>query len=222
LEIKTGMPVTGIVTDRKCPSCGHHELGFATEDGIFHPLIPGTRIQILEARAVPEPEPIKIDPAIQGYHQTGKPEVLYRPWVPYPVKEDKSLRLKYGVMVRQELHPEQMSGEVFEAAYAEKLRGLIEKEVYTPIAVILDQFFVAPHLASGDPKEIAFKMLQELEEIRGPVELVEAWLDEPNEESLVNLIRPKTKKDLTHEPVNDEGMKEELERLTLEEFLGLL
>jgi hypothetical protein len=115
-----------------------------------------------------------------------------------------------------------MSGEMFEAAYMEKLHGLIEREIYTPVAVILDQFFVAPHLASGNPKEIALNMWQELEEIRKPVELVKAWLDNPNEESLANLIHPKTREELASEPVSDGEIKEELEQLTLEEFLGLL
>jgi hypothetical protein len=77
-------------------------------------------------------------------------------------------------------------------------------------------------LASGNPKEIAFNMWQELEEIRGPVELVKAWLDDPNEESLVNLIRPKKGEDLANEPVSDAEMKEELAQLTLEGFLELL
>jgi len=216
------MPLTGIVTTRKCPSCGHHEVGVTTKDGSFHPLSPGTRIQILEDHTTPEPGSIELDPAPQEFPQASKPEPEYIPWVPYPVKEDRSLRLKYGVMIREGLNPEQMSGEMFEAAYLEKLHGLIEREIYTPVAVVLDRFFVTPHLASGNPKEIAFNMWQELEEIREPVKLVRAWLDDPNEESLVNLIRPKTGEDPANEPVSDAEMKGELEELTLEEFLELL
>jgi hypothetical protein len=216
------MPFTGIVTARKCPSCGHHEVGFTTKDGAFHPLSPGTRIQILEDHAAPEPGSVELDPALQEPPQASRPEPEYSPWVPYPVKEDRSLRLKYGVMVREGLNPGQMSGKMFEAAYVEKLHGLIEREVYTPVAVILDRFFVAPHLASGNPNEIAFNMWQELEEIRGPVELVKAWLDDPKEESRNNMIRPKTWEDLADGPVSDAEMKEELEQLTLEEFLELL
>jgi hypothetical protein len=216
------MPLTGIVTARKCPSCGHHEVGFTTKNGVFHPFSPGTRIQILEDPAAPGPGSGEPDPALKESPKACEPEPEYSPWVPYPVKEDRSLRLKYGVMVREGLNPGQMSGEMFEAAYVEKLHGLIEREIYTPVAVILDRFFVAPHLASGNPKEIAFNMWRELEEIRGPVELMKAWLDDPNEENLVNLIRPKTREDLAHEPVSDAEIKEELERLTLEEFLELL
>ncbi len=221
MGIKRETPLTGIVTARKCPSCGHHEMGFTTEDGAFHPLSPGTPIQILEDHTAPEARSGELDPALQEFPQVSKPVPEYSPWVPYPVKEDRSLRLKYGVMVREALNPEQMSGKMFEAAYMEKLHGLIEREIYTPVAVILDQFFVAPHLASGNPKEIAFNMWQELEEIRKPVEVVKAWLDDPNEENLANLIRPKTKEELASEPVSDGEIKEELEQLTLEEFLGL-
>jgi hypothetical protein len=222
LAVKIEMPLAGIVAARKCPSCGHHEVGFTTKDGVFHPLSPGTRIQVLEDHEAPEPGSVEPDRTLHKLPQTNKPEPEYGPWVPYPVKGDRSLRLKYGVMVREGLNPEHMNGEMFESAYVEKLHGLIEREIYTPVAVILDRFFVAPHLASGNPKQIAFNMWQELEEIRRPVELVKAWLDEPNEENLVNLIRPKTREDLGHEPVSDAEMKEELEQLTLEEFLELL
>ncbi len=37
----------GIITSRQCPECGHHEVGFITEDGVFHPLRPGTMIRTL-------------------------------------------------------------------------------------------------------------------------------------------------------------------------------
>ncbi|RLF55612.1 MAG: hypothetical protein DRN37_09010, partial [Thermoplasmata archaeon] len=137
MEIKREIPLTGIVTSRKCPSCGHHEVGVTTKDGSFHPLSPGTRIQILEDHTTPEPGSIELDPALQEFPQASKPEPEYIPWVPYPVKEDRSLRLKYGVMVREGLNPDQMSGEMFEAAYLEKLHGLIEREIYTPVAVVL-------------------------------------------------------------------------------------
>ena len=216
------MPLTGIVSARKCPSCGHHEVGFTTKDGVFHPLSPGTWIQVLEDNPAQEPRSVELDQAPQESPQISEPQAEYSPWVPDPVKGDRLLRLKYGVMVREVLSPDQMSGEMFEAAYMEKLHGLIEREIYTPVAVILDRFFVAPHIASGNPKEIAFNMWQELEEIRVPVELVKAWLDDPNEASVVNLIRSKTGKDPANEPVSDEGIKEELKQLTLEEFLELL
>ena len=222
MEIKAEASLKGILTTRKCPTCGHHEVGFTTDDGAFHPLNPGTRIQILGDYTSKGPGSVQNEPELQEFPQPSKSETEFSPWVPHPVKMDRSLRLKYGVMVREELNPEQMSGKMFEAAYVEKLHGLIEREIYTPVAVILDQFFVAPHLASGNPKEIAFNMWQELEEIREPVELVKAWLEDPSEESFINLIGPKTTEDLSHEPVSDAEMKKELELLTLEEFLELL
>ena len=40
--------ISGIITARDCPYCGHHEIGVTTGDGIFYPLRPGTRVQILE------------------------------------------------------------------------------------------------------------------------------------------------------------------------------
>ena len=42
------MRSSGIITARTCPLCGHHEMGFTTNDGEFHPLKPGTRINIVE------------------------------------------------------------------------------------------------------------------------------------------------------------------------------
>jgi hypothetical protein len=222
LEIKKNTPLMGIVTARDCPSCGHHEVGFTTEDGIFHSLKPGTFIQVLEKQKEQQTESKELGPSAQQPPQSTESEPRYNPWVPEPFRGHRSLRLKYGVMVREDVGPDQMSGRIFEAAYVEKLRGLIEKEVNTPIAVILDQFFVAPHLASGDPRKIAFDMWQELEEIRGPVEIVKAWLDDPKEVHLADLIRPRTKEDQGNEPVGDAEMKKELEGLSLEEFLELL
>jgi len=127
LEIKRGTPLTGIVTARKCPSCGHHELGFTTKDGAFHPLSPGTRIQVLEDHPAQEPRSVELEQTLQESPQASEPEPEYSPWVPDPVKGELSLRLKYGVMVREGLNPDQMSGEMFEAAYVEKLCGLIER-----------------------------------------------------------------------------------------------
>ncbi len=37
-----------IVISRECPLCGHHEMGYITHGGAFHPLKPGTRIQSVE------------------------------------------------------------------------------------------------------------------------------------------------------------------------------
>ena len=47
----------GIITSRTCPRCGHHEIGFTTRDGVFHPLKPGTLIELIgpsEETGLPE------------------------------------------------------------------------------------------------------------------------------------------------------------------------
>ncbi len=41
-------PIKGVVTSRKCSSCGHHEVGIVTETGKFLPLSPGMRIALLQ------------------------------------------------------------------------------------------------------------------------------------------------------------------------------
>ena len=40
----------GIITSRRCPSCGHHEVGYTNENGVFYPLKPGTMIHILDGQ----------------------------------------------------------------------------------------------------------------------------------------------------------------------------
>ena len=34
----------GMVASRKCPYCGHSEIGYTTPEGAFHPLYPASRI----------------------------------------------------------------------------------------------------------------------------------------------------------------------------------
>jgi len=216
------MPLIGVVTPRKCPTCGHHEMGLTTEDGAFHAFKPGALIQILDDNPIQVPGEENHEETPGDSFQAGETEVQYRPWVPDPLKGDRALRLKYGVMVKEDLDPGQMNGKIFEAAYIEKLRRLIERETFTPIAVILDRFFVSPHLASGNPRQIALNMWVELEEVRRPVELVKAWLESPNEERLMDLIRPGSSNDLGGSPAGRAELKDELKRLSLEEFLDLL
>ena len=38
----------GTVTARKCPCCGHHEIGITDTKGNYSPLKPGTQIQIVD------------------------------------------------------------------------------------------------------------------------------------------------------------------------------
>ena len=48
----------GIITSRKCPTCGHHEIGYTSSDGEFHPLKQGEMIQILEPAYYPQMQEI--------------------------------------------------------------------------------------------------------------------------------------------------------------------
>jgi hypothetical protein len=216
------MAPKGIITSRKCPLCGHHEVGYTTEDGVFYSLKPGDMIQILD-----DPE-IALLGAEDGAYGKGTPEVErvdpspYEVWIPDPAKNDRRLRLKYGVLVKGPSLPGQMSGEVYRFAYLGKLERLIEKEIHTPVAVILDRFFTAPHLAAGNPMQITESMWRELEEIRRPVKLVSEWLEKQDQETLNRLIYPHMKQDLVHQPVTEAEQKKELEELSLEEFLELL
>ena len=38
--------IEGTVAARKCPHCGHHEIGIETEEGEFVPVRPGTRVKV--------------------------------------------------------------------------------------------------------------------------------------------------------------------------------
>lgn len=223
MKAGNGTHSMGMVAARKCPLCGHHEIGFTTRDGVFSPLKPGTLIQVIEEL---EPEE---DPGLGG---RGLSEVIVgdgteehadlRIWMPHPLRGDKLLRQKYGVHVKETLLAEGIFEGVYRAAYLEKLQRLIEKEIYIPLPVILDRFFAAPHLASGDSKEIAEAMWREIEEIRRPVMAVREWLENENEETLTKLIPPGSGLTASDELPSDEELLKEQEALTLEEFLALL
>ena len=214
-------PKKGIITSRKCPSCGHHEVGYTTEDGAFYPLKLGTMIQILDGpeTALPAAEAGVFDDAATEEERVDRSE--YKVWVPDPAKSNKRLRVKYGVLVKGPPFA-QMSGEVYRFAYLEKLERLIEKEIHTPVAVLLDRFFTAPHLAAGNPMQITEAMWKELEEIRRPVQLVTEWLEKQDEETLNRLIYPVAEQDLDHQRISEADQKKELEEFSLKEFLEVL
>jgi hypothetical protein len=128
----------------------------------------------------------------------------------------------YGVMVKAHLFKGEMSEGLYEFAYVEKLERLIEKALDVPLPVLLDRFFNAPQLASGDPRQIAAALYRELDEIKRPVALVRNWLESRDDQSLVELIAPKCVKDLDREPAEDAQVETELEALTFEEFIGML
>jgi hypothetical protein len=211
--------ILGTVTSRRCPVCGHHEMGYITEGGQFHPLKPGAAILVLErAEFGPPSEPEKEYP--QDLEVGDEP--VYRVWLPEPLRRDRELRLKYGVMVKEPLLERAMSPAVYQQAYLEKLRKLIEKEEDTPIPVSLDRFFGAPHLASGNAAEIAEAMWRELQEINRPVRLMKAWLEGQDEESFAELIAPRSREELAGEPAADQALTRELESLSFEAFLKTL
>jgi hypothetical protein len=211
--------ILGTVTSRQCSVCGHHEIGYITEGGQFHALKPGTAILVLE-RAEPDSpsEPQKEYPQVLEVED----EPVYRVWLPEPLRRDRELRLKYGVMVKEPLLERAMSPAVYQQAYLEKLRKLIEKDEDTPIPVSLDRFFGAPHLASGNAAEIAEAMWRELQEIKRPVQLMKAWLEGQDEESFAELIAPRSREELAGEPAADQALTKELESLSLEGFLETL
>jgi hypothetical protein len=211
--------VTGMVASRECPLCGHHEVGFVTEDGAFHPLRPGTLIRLYEPPSPVDPFRDKLETPLQTEEEG---QGVYRSWVPEPFRGDKFLRLKYGIMVKEHLFKGEMSGGLYELAYVEKLEKLIEKVLDIPLPVILDRFFTAPHLASGDPRQIAEAMYRELDEIKHPVMRMRNWLERGDAESLEQLIKPKSIKDLGHEPAEASQVENELKDLLLEEFLQML
>jgi hypothetical protein len=103
-----------------------------------------------------------------------------------------------------------------------KLQRLIEKEIHTPVAVLLDRYFASPHLATGDSRQIARALWQELDEIKEPVALVEGWLEKGDEESVKKMIYPVSEEGLVDQHVSEEDQLKELENLSLEEFLELL
>ena len=216
------MSSEGIVTARECPLCGHHEIGYTTRDGVFHPLKRGTRIQTLEGpgeSVVPETDSsvFRIVPE-EGVVDRSQ----YKVWIPEPLRGIHRCRLKYGVMMEETSFAEEISREAYGSAYLEKLQQLIEKEIHTPVAVLLDRYFASPHLSTGNSRQIAGALWQELDEIKSPVELVEGWLEKRDEESVKKMIYPLSKEGLVDQPVSEEEQRKELEDLSLEEFLGLL
>jgi hypothetical protein len=217
--------LVGIVASRTCPLCGHNLVGFTTGDGEFHALKPGTPIRLLEGPELPtaDKRPKGLEPG--GFQTQGQEERdSYWVWVPAPARPYRHLRLKYGVPLKEDLMAEEIPSPLYQSAYVDKLRRLIEKETYVPVPVILDRFFTAPYLASGDPKQIAEAMWQELKEIRGPALAVASWLDHGDPDALLSFAT-------TAEPAGapaPQGVPKqqdlilEQEALSLEEFLELL
>lgn len=243
------MEMKGIITARTCPRCGHHEIGVTSRDGVFHPLKPGTVVQVMEASGEGEfGEGLNIVPGVlNAAHSSVGPESVrpptdtetlieipqrpqeveeevfqYEIWVPEALAGDRRFRLKYGVMVKPGTNSDEMTPDDYRMAYMLKLQILIEKEVYVPVAVILDRFFTSPHLASGTSKEIAEAMWDELDEIKAPVLRVTAWLDKQTDDTLAGLIQPVPREELENAPVDEAAAIVEFDALSLEDFLEML
>lgn len=216
--MRAGSLTAGTVSSRKCPLCGHHEVGIVLGDGSFYPLRPGMTIHLSSpeqgVHAKEAPEPFALQEELE--------QVGFSPWVPEPLRGDGLLRKKYGVLVNERLVRGQMSPDGYDASFAAKLERLIERERYTPIPVILDRLFNAPNIASGNAHQIAEAMWQELEEVRRPARLVRQWLEKADPESLSEMIHPKTSDTMGREHGDDGTLMKELNELTLEEFLEML
>ena len=218
-NVKTHDIVIGIITSRKCPTCGHHEVGYETADGAFVPLRPGDRIgvfpkypaHIAAGDASQHPE-IAVD-------AREKDPLQWTAWVPEPLRSNKDLCRKYGVPIDKALIKAEMSPALYEMAYRQKLQWLIEKEAVTPLSIILDRFFAAPHLASGNAKQAADALWEELDEIKAPATWVTAWLHDKSNASLSKMIHPKTNDELKGDMLSDDQLKEVLDRMSLEDFL---
>jgi hypothetical protein len=142
------------------------------------------------------------------------------PWLPEPLRRDKRLRLKYGVMVKAD--ERDMNEERYRIAFIRKLQGLIEKETYPDLAIILDDAFQSPHLVAGNSAEITSNILRDIDEIRRPLELMLNWLRDKTETTLNKLLTPLSLHELSGTPASDKELIKELNSLTLKEFLKLL
>jgi hypothetical protein len=214
--------IIGEVSTRKCPACGHHEVGVITAKGMFYPLKPGSRIQVLELPIAPEPPVILQDQETRLDPEPSEAETPSLPWIPEPVKNNPALRKIYGVLLSGCTDSTYLTGALYQSAYIEKIRHMIEKEVLTPIPVLLDRFFTAPHLASGDALDVAVNLWKNLDEIKDPVERIMAWIDQPDAENLDASMSLEPEGPQETEKMLPSQLKKELNELCLEEFFELL
>jgi len=217
-----GLPIrVGIVASRRCHTCGHHEVGIETPDGRFIPLRPGDRVGLVQPPARPAER--HDDQGLETEVETGKEDPGPRaPWVPEPLRRSRSLCRIYGVLIDREPTETRMSPGLYEMAYRQKLQRLIEREADTPLSVILDRRFAAPHLASGNAKRVADALWQELDEIRAPVMRMATWLEDPDGASLSTIIHPGAMDHPESDRLTDEEVRAELDTLSIEDFLDAL
>jgi hypothetical protein len=222
LEISQGTGSTGHIEARRCPFCGQEHWGIKTEEGIFIPLKAGMAVVRIGEPGHAEPGPLTSTPSPHRPSPSPDEEMRAIPWVPEALRGSRALRLKYGVFIEAPPPGGILLGGAYQSAYVDKLRRLVEKEGQTHLAVILDRFFGAAHLASGDPKAISSAMWRELDEIRRPAILMETWIEGPDASNFANLIHPRSVRELQKEEISEEALEEELNALTLEDFLDSL
>lgn len=214
----------GVISTRTCPACGHHEVGITTDDGVFARLEPGQRICVLEGPATSARPPGESLPSMPG---SGIPESVGETadagqvaWAPAPLMSMPSLRRVFGVLL-PEGDPSVTTPEIYKAAYLAKLIDLIAREEVGSRAMLLDEYFAAPHIATGFPEEIARKLWMEWEEIRAPALLVASWLDQEEEDLLGKACALCGAREETQDRIPDPGrFRQELQALGLSEFLG--
>jgi hypothetical protein len=210
------------IATRNCPACGHHEVGYVTADGEFHPLKSGDAIGVFQESAAAGSTASIVETCADGHARRRTDPQERIAWVPDPVKHDRGLRMKFGVLVSAAMIQNGMSGAVYELAYRQKLQDLIERERYVPLPVILDRCFNSPHLAAGTARDIADALLNEIDELNAPLSRMKAWLAKKDDASLKALIHPHTLEAAAQASFREDDFKQELAALSLEEFFDLL
>ena len=122
----------GVITARTCPTCGHHEIGYETDTGEFYPLRPGDRIGVFPKAPSPDLMENSRDISMRKIENNQKDASESIPWVPDPLRCHRSLRCKYGVLNYTFVPDENMSPGMYERLYRQKLRKLIEAEIFHP------------------------------------------------------------------------------------------
>ena len=143
-------------------------------------------------------------------------------WAPDPITSDKALRLKYGVLVDRDMAGHDIPPGLYAVAFRQKLHRLISEEKYTPLPVIFDRFFGVPQLATGNALQMVEALMEELDELKKPVRLVQDWLSKKDNAALAALIHPKRVQDMEESPVEEEQFRKELAAQSLAEFFELL
>ena len=216
-------PNLGMVASRKCPYCGHSEIGYSTPDGSFHPLKPGTLITVTEP-ADPLASGAAGSPVLEEFlGEDAAAQGDFKPWVPDVLKGNQKLRVKYGVMVREKIALKGLTGDEYRSAFLRKIEKLIEKEVHTPLPIILRQAFLPRPISHRATRGRYRRRCGAIwRRYKSRCFVVSEWLETQNQESLLKMIHPVPIAELGEEPVSDKDLEAELQSLALEEFLEML